>query len=171
MTMTLIETKTLGTAVATVVFSSIPQDGTDLYAFVSARNTVDAAAGTIAFNTGGTYTRRRLLGSGSGSGASDTPTNDYLIDTSTQTANTFGNSSVYIPNYTGSTTKSYSVDAVDENNATGADQALYAGLWNQTAAITSITFAPVGGGSFVAGTIISLYKITKGSDGIVTTSP
>jgi len=168
--MKLIESKTLGTTQATIVFTSIPQDATDLVAFISARNSVDAAAGTIAFNTGGTYTRRRLLGSGSGSGASDTPTNDYLIDTSTQTANTFGNSSVYIPNYTTSNAKSYSVDALDENNATGADQALYAGLWSGTEAITSITFAPVGGGSFVAGTIISLYKITKGSDGIVTTS-
>ena len=168
--MQLIETKVLGTAAATIVFSSIPQDATDLYAVVSARNTVDAAAGTIAFNTGGTYTRRRLLGSGPGSGTSDTPTNDYLIDTSTQTANTFGNSSIYIPNYTGSTAKSYSVDAVDENNATGADQALYAGLWSGTDAISSITFAPLGGGSFAIGTVISLYKITKGSDGIVTTS-
>jgi hypothetical protein len=167
--MKLIESQTLGTATATIVFSSIPQDGTDLYAVVSARNSVDAAAGTIAFNTGGSYTRRRLLGSGS-SASSDTPTNDYLIDTSTQTANTFGNSSVYIPNYTGSTAKSYSVDAVDENNATGADQALYAGLWSGTDAITSITFAPVGGGNFAIGTVISLYKITKGSDGIVTTS-
>jgi hypothetical protein len=54
----------------------------------------------------------------------------------TATANTFGNTEFYIPNYTSSNYKSFSVDGVTENNATAAF-ALYAGLWSNTAAITS----------------------------------
>jgi hypothetical protein len=61
------------------------------------------------------------------------------------------------------------VDTVSENNATAAFQRIIAGLNNSTAAITSINFFP-SSGNFVAGSTISLYGITKGSDGIVTTS-
>jgi hypothetical protein len=43
-----------------------------------------------------------------------------------------------------------------------------AGLWSNTAAITSLTFLPESGTQFEIGTTISLYKITSGSDGIVT---
>jgi hypothetical protein len=46
---------------------------------------------------------------------------------------------------------------------------LTAGLWNDTTAITSLTLVPAAG-SFIAGSTVSLYKVTKGSDGIVTTS-
>ena len=64
-----------------------------------------------------------------------------------------------------------SVDAVGENNATQAFQIISAGLWANTAAITSIQLIPQsGGGTFVADSTVSLYGITKGSDGIVTTS-
>ena len=78
---------------------------------------------------------------------------------------------MYIPNYTGSTNKSISVDSVTENNATNNLMNIQAGLWSNTAAITSILFTSDTAGGFLAGSTISLYKITKGSDGIVTTSP
>jgi hypothetical protein len=169
MTMTLIETKTLGTAAASIEFTSIPQDGTDLVVLISARNSVDTSTGTIAFNTGGTYTRRRLQGNGTTANSS-MPSDDYFIGATSFTANTFGNSVIYIPNYTASQAKSYSVDGVTENNATTSFASLYAGLWSETAAITSITFTPGSGGNFIIDSTISLYKMTKGSDGIVTTS-
>jgi hypothetical protein len=63
-----------------------------------------------------------------------------------------------------------SVDAVNENNATSAQQEIRAWLWSETSAITSLTISAIGANQMVAGTTISLYKITKGSDGIVTTS-
>jgi len=59
------------------------------------------------------------------------------------TASTFGNGQVYIPNYAGSNNKSTSADTVSEDNATLAYSALTAGLWSNTAAITSITIAAV----------------------------
>jgi hypothetical protein len=55
------------------------------------------------------------------------------------TASTFNNADLYIPNYAGSNNKSFSIDSVSENNGTAAVASLFAGLWSQTAAITSIT--------------------------------
>jgi len=167
--MKLIESKTLGTAQASIEFTSIPQDGTDLVVFCSLRTNVNAIAATLSFNTGGTYTRRRLQGDGS-SVISDTASVDLVVNASTgTTTNTFSNTQIYIPNYTGSTAKSYSSDSVTENNSTEAYQTLIAGRWSETAAITSLKITVAN--TLDAGSIISLYKITKGSDGIVTTSP
>jgi hypothetical protein len=169
--MKLIETKTLGTAAASIVFTSIPQTFTDLIVLVSARRSTTGAIAVISFNSGGTYTKRNLLGNGS-SAFSATGSGDEVAATpSGATANTFGNSSIYIPNYSGLTIKSYSVDSVNETSGTSADAIIAAGLWSETSAITSITITPkASDGNFVAGSIVSLYGITKGSDGIVTTS-
>jgi hypothetical protein len=173
--MRLIESKTLGTAQASIEFTSIPQDGTDLLVWISTRDTrAQIGNGINLFPNGSSsnLSSRNLIGTGS-STSSSTRT-DGLIGVepgSSATSNTFSNISVYIPNYTGSTFKSMSSDSVAENNATQAEQWLIASLWSNTSAITSITFQPSTADNFVAGTTISLYKITKGSDGIVTTSP
>jgi len=78
------------------------------------------------------------------------------------TANTFGNDELYIPNYTGSTYKSISSDTVSESNGSAPSDAiasLWAGLWNNTAAITSITLSPGAGGTFVQYSTFHLYGI------------
>jgi hypothetical protein len=76
------------------------------------------------------------------------------------TANTFSNGAVYIPNYAGSAHKSVSWDYVTENNSTTADQMILAGVWADTAAITSITLA-LPSGVFTQHSTASLYTITK----------
>jgi hypothetical protein len=172
--MKLIESKTLGTAAASIEFTSIPQDGTDLVLLMSGRTTRTTALDWIEmqFNTiTSDYSMRGLFGDGSGTG-SFTETRIFLpIGGNTATANTFGNSMFYIPNYTGSTNKSVSGDGVSENNATSVSHYIIAGLWSNTAAITSIKLFPfTAAQDFVAGSTVSLYKVTKGSDGIVTTS-
>jgi hypothetical protein len=173
--MKLIETKTLGAAAASIEFTSIPQDGTDLYILVSTR-----ASGPdygIIVNINGTttnYSFRVLEGGGSSASSFANPSGPSRFiashSRSDNTANTFGNAAVYIPNYSGNTAKSISTDTVTENNGTAAFQSLIAALWNDTSAITSLTFIPTVTYNFEAGSTISLYKITKGSDGIVTTS-
>jgi hypothetical protein len=176
MTMTLIETKTLGTAQAAIEFTSIPQDATDLCVMASLRTTTsgDEQNGTLTFNdsTSG-YSEKMLVGYGdsrtsvsqSGSGISWA-----LIATgNSQTSNTFSNSAAYIPNYTSSAAKSVSGDAVSENNATAAQMRIDAALWNNTAAITKVSVT-CGSGNFSIGSTISLYKITKGSSGGVVVS-
>ena len=158
----LIETVTVGSGgAATISFGSIPQTYTDLKVVISSRsdkNTGSASDITVQFNsTGTTYTQRNLYGDGA-SAASNTPS--YIGSTSqaTNTASVFGNLEIYIPNYTGSTQKSYSTDSVQENNATTSYQFLSAGLWNGTGAITTVLFGLVSG-NFVQYTSASLYGI------------
>jgi hypothetical protein len=125
-------------------------------------------------DTGSNYSFRRLRGNGS---ASESLAETYnwlnLYHTTTaasDTANTFGNTQIYIPNYKSSVAKSLSIDGVNENNATLAYQTIFAGLWTGTVAITSIQIEENFGGNWVANTSASLYGITKGSSGGVVVS-
>lgn len=166
MGMQLIETVTIGSGGASSIeFTSIPQDGTDLLVLLSSRPSVtNASQMKIAFSgVTGVYTYRYLRGSGSAVISSST-TNDYYgwagaINNSSSTSNTFTNFSIYMPNYTSSAYKSYSVDSVSENNATEAWQTISAGIMNSTSAITSILLLN-NLGNFVEHSTASLYKVT-----------
>ena len=142
-TMELIQTVTVGSGgAATIDFTSIPATYNDLVIKVSLRTNNTDTPVMVYFNsdtTDANYSVRRLLGSGSAASSASFSA-PYLIyaNISTYTASTFGNAEVYIPNYTGSTNKSVSADAVNENNATGAEAVLTAGIWNNTAAINAI---------------------------------
>jgi hypothetical protein len=175
--MKLIESKTLGTAQASIEFTSIPQTYTDLVFIASCRTDRAAVDDPILIQINGGSTaasNRRLRGSGSGvvSQNSSIDGNYYWFSNgASATSNTFDNASIYFPNYTSAANKSFSVDGVGENNATTAFQTITAGLWANTAAITSVKFQSDLGTNLVAGTTISLYGVLKGTDGIVTTSP
>jgi hypothetical protein len=168
--MKLIESKTLATATASIEFTSIPQDGTDLLLKASLRDDQNSAIAFYISLNGSTanFSARYLYGNGA-SPSSGTLARYVGSTRDNATANTFNSTDIYIPNYAGSTNKSYSVDNVTENNNTTADQNIIAGLWSDTSAITSLSISP-SAGNWRAGSTISLYKITKGSDGIVTTS-
>jgi hypothetical protein len=171
--MRLIESKTLGTAQASIEFTSIPSTFTDLVFLVSAREATTNNLTCVISINGSTanLSQRFLAGNGSSASSSSAASLFLYIAAAVRTANTFGNASIYIPNYSSTTTaKSFSIDAVEEDNGTSAFQMINAGLWNSTTAINSVSFAAVGG-NLAAGSMISLYGITKGSDGIVTTSP
>ena len=151
---------------ATIDFSSIPSTYTDLCLKISGRNTQPSSLLYLTFNgsTSG-YSYRRLYGNGS-SAASDSASSTTSIafiafEVSTYTASTFSSSEVYVPNYAGSNNKSVSSDEVTENNATLIVAALYAGLWANTAAITSITLTPDSLGLFAQYSTATLYGINK----------
>jgi len=80
-----------------------------------------------------------------------------------------GNTSIYISNYTSSSAKSFSVDTVTENNGSEGFHGIVSVLWDNTSAITSATLEFFVG-DIVEGSTASLYKITRGGDGTVTTS-
>lgn len=177
MTMQLIQHIELGSAQANITFSSIPQTYTDLYLLVSSRSTnTNVSFDALLFRPNGATTNlsgRSLFGD-SGSGGSTSGTNDNgqsgYIPSATITANTFGSNSIYIPNYSGNSAKSFSVDAVLENNGTFAYQSIFAGLWNSTTAISSIVLTTQIAGQLSAGSSATLYGILKGSDGTTTVS-
>jgi hypothetical protein len=175
--MTLVSTVTVGSGgAASIDFNSIAQTGTDLLVQFSGRGNFAAVgeAVVITFNGSSTgYSWRNLYGNGSsaasGSGSSTSLQLIMGMNGTSATSNTFSNVSIYIPNYAGSTNKSISYDGVHENNASQAGQAIVAGLWANTAAITSIALSFFGF-DFLQNSTASLYLITKGSGG-ATTSP
>jgi hypothetical protein len=165
----LLEKITVGAAGASsVTFSGIPQTGyTDLVVKVSARSTatnVNFDNFTFTFNgTSQTSNTGRLLygtGSAAASASYSASAAVFSYPTANITANTFGSAEFYIPNYTGSTNKSFSADLVAENNATSGQQGLYAGLWSNTAAITSIVIAPTSA-NWVQYSTFYLYGVAK----------
>ena len=165
--MKLIQTQTLTTAQPDITFSAIPQNFTDLVIKASLRTSTADQDVTININSSASnFSNKYLFGNGS-TAASGTAYGNYVGSAShnSQTANTFGNIALYFPNYAGSTNKSYSSDAVNENNATTATQAIIAGLWSNTAAINAVKFLQPNGANFVAGSTISLYGIGGAGDG------
>jgi hypothetical protein len=126
---------------ATIDFTSIPSTYTDLCVKISGRSTGTDDQIWIAFNSSTTGFSNKVL-YGNGSSAASTSVARFVAyqtpGTGT-TANTFGNSEIYIPNYAGSNNKSNSGDTVWEQNATTAFSALNASLWSNSAAITSIS--------------------------------
>ena len=162
----LLERIELNASAASVTFANIPQTGyTDLKLVISVRGPVSYASNTmdtyIRFNgTTTNYSDRLLYGTGSSAlSLSETPTGiNVRVNGESSTASTFGNAEIYIPNYTSSNNKSVSIDAVTENNGTAVLTQLVAGLWSNTAAITSITFEPFTVG-FAANSTFSLYGL------------
>lgn len=164
-TYTLIEAKTLGSNTASIEFTSIPSTYTDLKIVLSARsdwsNSINADGILIRPNgSSSSMTAIRLLGSGSAA-SSDTNTGPITITNASSTASTFGNSEIYIPNYTSSNNKSISVDGVSETNATTTYMGLHAMLWAESSAITSIQLLPQNGTNLVQYSTFYLYGISN----------
>ena len=142
-------------------FTNIPQTYTDLLIKFSARNEVAGNSGVyIQFNGSTSNFSGRYL-EGTGSGVQSGSLARYLGTevAAGNTANTFSNGEVYIFNYTSNSNKVFGADDVGENNATQAYQTLTAGLWSNTAAITSITLTLVGAEDFAQYSTATLYGI------------
>jgi hypothetical protein len=176
MTMTLIEHKELGSAAASIEFANIPQTYTDLMLVASARATSNNGGAVWAhfdIQPNGLTTNRSerfLYGDGSSAASTSSSFIRFWGNSSNSTANTFGNAIVYIPNYTSSNNKSFSIDGVSENNATTAIQAVHASLWSSTSAITSLKIETNSAGNIAQYSSFTLYGILKGSDGTTTVS-
>ena len=171
----LIEAIELSSSASSITFSSIPQDYTHLQILISARTDRSSNTDVILIEPNGLTTNGSnitLLGNGTDDfsfSASDLQSARVVGNTAT--ANTFSNSSIYISNYTASQAKSIYGNSVAENNASAADQYFYATLWNNTAAITSLNLiCSITSSDFLTGSTFSLYGITRGGDGTVTTA-
>ena len=134
--MVAIQTVTVGSGGAGFVeFTSIPATYTDLVLVYSlGGNAVEGVY--VQFNgSAANFTGRYLYGDGTNALSGVLA---RYVGSIGSAASTFTNGQLYIPNYAGSANKSFSVDEVyDQNSATGFGN-LTAGLWSQTAAITSI---------------------------------
>jgi hypothetical protein len=159
-----ISTVTVGSGgAASIDFTSIPQTYTDLKIVLSARTDRAAAQDglLVKLNDSTTsFTYRNLIGDGSAASSASASTATALRATgATATASVFSNGEYYLPNYTSANNKSYSTDNVLENNATTTTLNLYAGLWSNTSAVTSISIVSENSANFVQYTTATLYGI------------
>jgi hypothetical protein len=159
---------------AAIEFTSIPQTFTDLRLVLSIRSAYNGVQtdGRVTFNGENSNKSGRLLyGQGSGAPAAGSYSNLFIwYPGALNTANIFSNIQIYIPNYTAATPKTTSHIIVNENNATFNYLMIFAGLWNNTAPISSITLNDNNSANWIAGSSATLYGITKGSSGGVTVS-
>ena len=155
-----IETQTLGTAVETVTFSSIPQTYTDLVVVVNAfSSAISDLYVTFNGDTATNYSRTVLWGNGSTAGSVRSSGANFIAltyygriwdnaGTSVHTVN--------IMNYSNATTNK-TVLARASSQQEGVEATV--GLWRSTAAITSMTFDLVSTRTFSIGSTFTLYGI------------
>ena len=144
----LISSVTVGSGgAASIAFTSIPATYTDLEILVSGRTTGSGNGINITFNSNtSNYSNAAMQGNGASESSYGTYNrNAGMLGYSGDTANSFGSTKIYILNYAGSKYKTYSADAVSENNGTTAYMNIVNGLWSDTSAITSISLAPMDG--------------------------
>lgn len=164
----LIASTVLGSNTASVTFSSIPGTYDDLVLVMSARVTNNASgfADDLALTFNGStsgYSNRRIYGLGSSGPGSQTNIGGtasipLVVVDAGSTANTFSSGEVYVPNYAGSTYKSLSFTGAHESNASVAVIIALAGLWSNTASITSMSLTKAGY-NIVTGSSFYLYGI------------
>jgi hypothetical protein len=175
--MKLISTVTVGAGGASsITFTSIPATFTDLYLVLSLRNTTSSNEFTVmrmnAVTSG--YNWRSLNAeeygavgtfAASGLGITDAAMIGMNFGTNA-TSSTFGSTAVTIPNYAGSTAKTFASESIAANTASApARMHLTGGTCTSTAAINSLTIYGYFGYSFAQYSTASLYGITKGSGG------
>jgi hypothetical protein len=161
-TYTPIASQTLGSAVNSVTFSSIPQGYTDLIIVTNVKSTSTENMSMI-FNsdTGSNYSRTVLSGNGSAAASArqssvtsiGTDYNGYFDGSDFNQAKT-----IQVMNYSNSTT--FKTSLIRSNRAQSGTDAIV-GLWRNTNAITSITLG-ANSLNFVSGSTFSLYGIQVG---------
>ena len=157
-----IATTTLGSATATVTFSSISSAYTDLVLITAdILNTVNLATAYMQFNSdsGSNYSNTYMEGNGSsaGSGRSSNQTRMSIMRSygGDRTMNI-----VNIQNYTNATTNKTAICRYGSGGSSSSAGAAV-GLWRSTSAITSIVIGIDGGYNFSAGATFTLYGILK----------
>jgi len=168
----LISSVTVGSGgAANIEFTSIPQTYTDLAILCSIRTDRPDYQESIQLRFNGStsnYTTKGISNDGSSVVSSSTSGETGMLigilPGSSSTSNTFGNGSIYIPNYTGNKNKSVSVDTVSESNhgiTVGTFLRLWSGLWSDTSAITSIRLYSRNSYNFIQHSTAYLYGISN----------
>ena len=152
-----IATTTLGSAAASVTFSSISGSYTDLVLVSNGKMSAGSAVNNkITFNsdTATNYSRTYVYGDGSTalSGRDSSQDNlGFIYWNSTNPSTTI----IQIQNYSNTTTYKTALARTSESGVAAA----YVGLWRSTSAITSITITRGSTNDFASGSTFTLYGI------------
>ena len=158
-----IATTTLGSAAATITFSSISSAYTDLRLVWTVRATTSSNFPTVRFNndSGSNYSWTRIYGDGT-SAASQANTSRsgigilWLTEVSSAT-DTFNLLTLDVFSYAGSTYKTSLTTASADKNGSGTVERAVA-LWQSTSAINRLDLT-ASSGNFAIGTTATLYGI------------
>lgn len=157
-TMTPIATQTLGSATASVTFSSIAGTYTDLVLIINSNIPSGASGdGYLTFNgdNGTNYSYTQMYGNGT-TAASNRGTSQTNIRAFTAASTAQSTAIINILNY--ANTSTYKT-IVGRNNDPSAVAVAVVGLWRNTAAITSLTLSNQGSANFGTGSTFTLYGI------------
>ena len=156
-----IATTTLGSAQATVEFTSITQSYTDLVIVTNSGNSSGAdhaffmQVGNGSYDTGSNYSSTYMFGNGSSvvSGRESNQTRALNMRTG---GTLIGNGFVHCMNYSNTTTnKTFLSRGNTADNMTVA----YVNLWRSTSAINRIKLTDETGANFLTGSTFTLYGI------------
>jgi hypothetical protein len=165
----LIASNTLGSATSTITFSSIPATFTDLVLKMSYRTTsfgsqeVGCRVAINGVNTA-SYSHTRINQDGS------TVASNRITDSSFgtvlaagngdgATANTFGNTELYIPSYLVAQNKQYYANFIAEYNGNNTRIGQAGQLFRNTSAITSLVITTSDGNNFATNSSFFLYGV------------
>jgi hypothetical protein len=156
-----IATQTLGSAAATVTFSSIPGTYTDLVLVISARMSGGGGASAIQaqFNsdTASNYSFTLVTGTGSSADSSGASSQTQMaVGLATDTAGEWSTNIIQVMNYSNTTTNK---TVLARAGIAGDRTRALVNLWRSTSAITSILIINNGSVNFVAGSTFTLYGI------------
>ena len=162
-----IATNTLGSAAASITFSSISGAYTDLVLVANTKvsTAADVQECYLQFNsdTATNYSITRFYNSGvnafSGRETSVTKIDNIRLPGSNSASTVFGSMIANIQNYSNTTTNKTTILRMNAETVSGQQGALV-GLWRNTSAITTILFAPTSG-NFVSGSTFTIYGILK----------
>jgi hypothetical protein len=149
-----IATSTLGSAAATVTFSSIAATYTDLKVVISGSVTTGGPNIYLQYNgdTASNYSQTILYGDGSSTGSFRNTNNTKQVIGDANT--TIGTTIADIMNYSNTTT--YKTNLA--RNSMSAYVEAWVGLWRSTSAINSVLIG-VTSSTFIAGSTFTLYGI------------
>jgi hypothetical protein len=152
-----IATTTIGTAVNSYTFSSIPGTYTDLVIICNGNASATVDTG-LRFNgdTGSNYSYTRMYSNGSATASDGANNMDYAAGASWYAASTNNTSIINVMNYANTTAFK---TVASRSNATSTLVGFTSNLWRSTAAITSVTITTVGASTYSVGTTFTLYGI------------
>ena len=155
-----IATTTLGSAAASITFSSIASSWTDLRLVLIGTSSA-GGTGYIRFNSdsGTNYSVTFLRGNGSAaSSVRSTNRTELIFNGDTGISTTIPNMAlVDVFSYTASTNKTALLTSEEDANGSGSVERMV-GMWRNTSAITTITLS-LSGGNFASGFTATLYGV------------
>ena len=162
-TYTLIASNTLGSAAASVTFSSIPSTYTDLVLVINAADNAVANVylqmGNGSIDTGSNYSNTILTGNGTtvySARNSNATKILYAYEGTPPTSPSFGTYIIHFMNYSNTTT--YKTVLSRANSASSGTDAIV-GLWRSTSAINQIQLSAQGATTYSTGSTFTLYGV------------